>query len=434
MSSGSRVRRSSRTRCSHRGRPSSGSKPAEGSDADQSSWIADDICTRCGALAPHGKLYCSEKCREQDSQNAATLPTKDPKVEELSKALSQLRYPMTLSPHLTAATAGLPMFPKHKASEHQQSLHSPSSSSERRDCGGMPRSPSPSSGSVGSEKSESELTFPSPWQVGLDVSDEQGDISEDDDLTLPPSVMGSTLFATSRSVGTRMYKFKSGSFSTPKGPLWSSPTLAPHSMVTTRSSESPIQFTRMPCSTNIPSSVIYANPMSTGKATLPATLRRLGSDPQSERHSPPPMAKSRSHFSYMSHDHSSDMIPNHPKQMPVQKQEASDQKHHDSDISLRSMDREHRITNQNSPDLCQNCNESITSGTSGHQSNGSSDDPPRGRPLRRTGHSCCSGHRRLDAAACDPYCILSMNRNNKASHAVPSPDLVFPLCPTEPSA
>jgi len=432
MSSGSRVRHTSKTRI--RGRPLSSSKPVEGSDADHSSWIADDICTRCGALAPHGKLYCSDKCREQDSQTATTMPTKDPRVEELSKELSQLRYPMTLSPHLTAATAGLPLFSKQTMPDSQQSSRSPGSSLERREYRGMHRSPSHSSGSAGTEKSDSELTSPSPWQVGLDVSEEHGDISDDDDLALPPSVVGGTPFATTRNVGTRIHKFKSGSFTSPKNPLWSSPTLAPHSMLPTRSTQSPIQFTRMPCSTNIPSSLIYANPMNTGKSILPATLRRLGSDPPSERHSPPLMTKSRSHISTLSNDSPTELFANYMKSAPILKQEAAAQKNQDADLSTRQPENDPNMSDTCSSDVCQNCNQSILSDSTEKQSHGSFEEPTRGRSLRRTGHSCCSGHRRLDAAACDPYCVLSMSRSRKTSHSTPSNDFVLPLCPTKPSA
>ena len=432
MSTGPRVRRASRTRI--RGRPPSISKPVEGSDTDQSSWIADDICTRCSALAPHGKLYCSEKCREQDSETAVSMPANEPKIEELSKALSQLRYPMTLSPHLTAATAGLPLFSKHPVSDSHQSSRSFGSSPERRECDGLHRSPSHSSDSIGSEKSESELTSPSPWQVGLDVSEENEEVSDNDDLTLPPSVVGASPFATSRSIGTRMHKFKSGSFTSSKGPQLSSPTLAPHSVVSTRSAQSPIQFTRMPCSTNIPSSVLYANPKGRSKSNIPATLRRFGSDPPSERHSPPLLSKSRSQFSNTPNDCSVDLFSNHLKPASMQMQSAPDQNSHNADPSPRQQEYNPKNSDICSSGECQNSNQSIHSIATEKQSSGSCDEPTRGRSLRRTGHSCCSGHRRLDAAACDPYCILSLSRSHKNSHPVPSNDFVFPLCPTEPSA
>lgn len=430
MSLEPRVRRTSKTRSSHRGRHSSSSKSMDGNVADQSSWIADDICTHCGALAPHGKLYCSEKCREKDSQSLKDIPAENEKEEELSKTLSQLRYPMTLSPHLTAATSGLPLFPKQKVLDSHQTSGSSASCCERRaEHGGLYRSPSHSSGSAASDKSDSELT-PSPWHAGLDLDEQHGDISDDDELALPPSVLGSTSFISGRSIGVRMQKFKSGSFSSPKGPLWSSPALVPHSMAPTRSVQSHIQFTRMPCSTNIQSSVIFANPMNSNRPNVPATLRRLGSDSQTERHSPPILTKSRSNFSFQNQDHPVDTSIS--KRVSTETQDVLDPVPQDTDLSTLPSD---QGSDSALSDVCHNCNRSIQSDTSEKVlSIGSSDEPCRGRSRMRTGHSCCSGHRRLDAAACDPYCILSINRHRRILHPVPSTEFVFPLCPTEPSA
>ncbi|WFD45150.1 hypothetical protein MPSI1_003827 [Malassezia psittaci] len=240
------------------------------SDEEQSSWIADDICTHCGGLAPHGKLYCSRECRDADgidAQDGSALSSHTDHAHLDPPHLSSLRYNMTLSPPVQSASS----FKLGKSRSLQTTFSmnrresSCSSSSEDEFEKDFSRSyhsrhGSNSTTSTNSDMSDSALTTPSPWQPVTELDDRPGSVSKapEDDLQLPPAVLPShdiLLRKAVSHVSDRPSPNPSGSVSSPSQ-LRSSPGALPVSLGVKHASL--MQFNRMPSTTNLPTPVVYA--------------------------------------------------------------------------------------------------------------------------------------------------------------------------------
>ncbi|KAL4399615.1 hypothetical protein ACI68E_003996 [Malassezia pachydermatis] len=258
MGSAQRLHASSEGRHSRSKHHSSITHPPSFLGENESSWIADDICTKCGALAPNGKLYCSTKCRNDDLSSTiekGRLPCDSSPVNE---GLNQLRYPMTLSPHLTAASS------PHASHSHKSATFSRPNSSQvsagdgQNENSGTPplqdSSDARSNGSSLSDGNDSDLFAPSPWQTGLDESGDEISDLEDGELGLPPAVSRASHILSRRNSSRNGDRHKVGSLTHTRNPPWSSPALMPSSLNQIRT-YSPIHFNRMPGATNLPSSL-----------------------------------------------------------------------------------------------------------------------------------------------------------------------------------
>lgn len=260
---------------------------AADSDEDQSSWIADDICTHCGGLAPHGKLYCSRKCRDADAQDGTKKYGKTIAEEPgATESLSKLRYPMTLSPS-AQQSASFPARLKSKSFkatfslQRQNSGSSVSSHEDELERDGQYRSHtrqgSRSSTSSNSDFVETDLTTPSPWQSGIDLEDEQEFAKLDDpDLQLPPAMCPSNQVLLRKGVThPSTSSFKSSSSLSALHRTRTSPTIHP---LTHNPSGSMLhmQFNRLPGSTNLPMPVLFTAgmPPCCHKSTGPVSKSR----------------------------------------------------------------------------------------------------------------------------------------------------------------
>lgn len=224
---------------------------------DQSSWIADDFCARCGAATQHGKLYCSNQCRNEDL-TSGSLAGNDLRGGNIhSDSFGKLRYPMTLSPHLTSSTVNTVATKKKFPSVNfgqEESASSSSSESEPSDINLVRGRKSP--GSISSDPSdlvETDFTSPSPWRTGIDPSEGSDDISDLDEseLQLPPSVMYPR-WPGSHASASKPIKMQSGSCTPKARRSWTSPAFFPHLTPESQSCKAPISFSRLPCSTNLP--------------------------------------------------------------------------------------------------------------------------------------------------------------------------------------
>lgn len=242
-------------------------RAAADSDEDQSSWIADDICTHCGGLAPHGKLYCSRKCRDADAQDGTKKYGKTIAEEPgVTENLSKLRYPMTLSPS-AQQSASFPAKLKSRSFkatfslQRQNSGSSVSSDEEELERDGThlshTRQGSRSSTSTNSDFVETDLTTPSPWQSGIDL-EEDNELAKLDDpeLQLPPAMCPSNQVLLRKGVAHPNTSFKSSSSLSALHRTRASPTIAP---LTHNASGSMLhmQFNRLPGSTNLPMPVVF---------------------------------------------------------------------------------------------------------------------------------------------------------------------------------
>lgn len=238
------------------------------SDEDQSSWIADDICTHCGGLAPHGKLYCSRKCRDADAQDGTKKYGKTIAEEPgVTENLSKLRYPMTLSPtvqHSTSFPAKLKSrsFKATFSLQRQNSGSSVSSNEDELDRDvehpSHTRQGSRSSTSTNSDFVETDLTTPSPWQSGIDLDEDHEFAKLDDpELQLPPAMCPSNQVLLRKGVTqSNTSSFKSSTSLSALHRTRASPTMLP---LTHNSSGSMLnmQFNRLPGSTNLPMPVVF---------------------------------------------------------------------------------------------------------------------------------------------------------------------------------
>lgn len=391
------------------------------SDAEQSSWIADDICTRCGGLAPHGKLYCSQKCRNED---AVSEPCKGLVSAERSfpkaDSLSHLRYPMSPPIFPTTSASSMQKQISMLSLSRKSSVSSLSSNDVKRT---HVRHNSHSSDSANSDNVETDFTTPSPWQGGVDegedTQDKLSDI-ESVDLQLPPALCKSS------QVNLHSKELlKPGSLSNGRRAAWVSPKLVPHSMTQTRSALSQIQFNRLPSSTNLPSnSVPFMLPVTTPSKTH---LFRTRSN---EASSMSPNKNEIQTGPIMRHNTATSPIVHIPDV------NASSQ---GSDLETHTEESEPKRSN---PDICSTmssslskrcvydrCDMDILKEKSQYCVNGCSPEfHERGRTLERRGHSCLSGHRRSVRAACDP-CTLSCLSTYSSGRFVSSPqEFLFPIC------
>ncbi|WFD01068.1 hypothetical protein MYAM1_003829 [Malassezia yamatoensis] len=240
------------------------------SDEEQSSWIADDICTHCGGLAPHGKLYCSRECRDADGIDAQHRPVKSshtspPPLDP--PHLSSLRYNMTLSPPVPNASSLKPA--KSRSLQMALAMNRPESSccssSEDEFEKDFPRSyhsrhGSNSSTSTSSDMNDSALTTPSPWQPVTDLDDRPGSASNalEDDLQLPPAVLPTHDILLRKGVSHASGRPSSNSFGSVLAPcpVRTSPGALPVTFGVKHGSQ--MQFIRMPSTTNLPTPVVYA--------------------------------------------------------------------------------------------------------------------------------------------------------------------------------
>ena len=230
--------------------------PFSGSE-DQSSWIADDFCTRCGAATQHGKLYCSSQCRNEDLTSGSFAGNDLRGGNINSDSFGKLRYPMTLSPLLTSSTVNTVATKKKFLSVNFGQEDSASSSSSESDPSDInPVRGHKSSGSNSSDPSdlvETDFTSPSPWRTGIDPAEGSDDISDLDEseLQLPPSVL-CPRWPGSHASASKPIKMQSGSCTPKARRSWTSPAIFPHLTPQSQSCNAPISFSRLPCSTNLP--------------------------------------------------------------------------------------------------------------------------------------------------------------------------------------
>lgn len=403
------------------------------SDDDQSSWIADDICTHCGGLAPHGKLYCSRKCRDADASDGAGHPggsiAEEPGVSE---GLSKLRYPMTLSPPVQHA-ASLPKLSKSKSAKAVFSLKSQNSASSLSSdedvskpdkTSAHARHGSRSSVSTGSDVVDTDLTTPSPWQDGIDL-DEDKELSKLDDaeLQLPPAMCPSSQVLLRKDISHQNgSSFKSSSLSAPHRTL-NSPTLLPHSH-NPRGSGFHMQFSRLPGSTNLPNPVVFSAGLSQGSCRPGHNVTKSRSSDSAKDYfcsvtSSPQMTPldhgSEANKTERAKSFSSvqNRITNPTKQSSVcawrQNQHKAKTEPHLPPARMTPPNQELCGCRLSQPALYVELGEKdVDSNPSRPLDHESSDieAPVRGRALQRKNHSCGTGARRSSRASCGPCTLL----------------------------
>lgn len=407
-------RRSSRGRSRTREKHSASMRvTATRHEDEQTSWIADDICTRCGASAPQGKLYCSTKCRNADIASGA--PVK--KVEEddalLHDSLNQLRYPMTLSPHLTPfSMKPAKSLRKTSAIKFERRDTSACSMLSEDDslgaCCAHAQNASQSSDSDVSDLIDTDQTTPSPWRSGIDGPEDSDGISDLDEaeLRLPPSVLGFEPASMPLRSGAIPMSIQSGARTPRPRKSCTSPALLPQLTAPSQQAESPILFHRMPSSTNLPSSMGYTSKIYPSHGLRHSIhngsceTNSFGQCIPQLRWSPPrrvsPERKQGESF--------------HPEMLtkactiePTYPQEASILRSSPETVRPTSQGSVHNISDVNfAPRNCTGrsspCLEAMESSDM--------DEPQRGRSRTRLGHSCCTGRRRSLWAACHA-CSLS---------------------------
>ena len=216
------------------------------SEEDLSSWIADDICTRCGAHAPHGKLYCSTRCWDEDAHAAQASKLKG--KPSPARSLDQLRYPMSISPHsgdVVRRMSSLALCKSVPSDAPVRRVESPVYDEEISAHRPHHVRHNSTSSLSSSDENEHETTTPSPWHTGIDMDDEDLHKLDDAELELPPSVAASN-HVLLRKGATCMGAQAPGAPS-------HSPSLAPHRV----RFGNEIQFSRRPGSTSMPSPVVF---------------------------------------------------------------------------------------------------------------------------------------------------------------------------------
>lgn len=434
------------------------------SDEDQLSWIADDICTHCGGLAPHGKLHCSRKCRDADANNGIeTVGSLTHDDSGVSESLSKLRYPMTLSPTVQhgsgipkqkRSNAGRPLFTlKRQNSFSSTSSDDDAEQNSRKSIHG--RNGSHSSASTGSDHNETDLTTPSPWQSGVEFENDH-DFSklEDADLQLPPAMCPSSQVLLRRSI-THQHTpcFTSSSLSASQR-IHASPTLTPHSHGTNKGSGFQMQFNRLPGSTNLPTPVFYsAGPsQSTSRTGFPVTKSRSDgaketlqgnmSEPQLQ---PVPILPIREGlnssldrcrscaYNRLSNPCTESSVcawkqchglSNGLSQSPSRTYSTGSEPCACNLDSLSPCMDVGAVTPSNRPNnVAQEAKSTIASPEP-------LETPLRGRALHRTSHSCCSGHRRSSRASCDP-CMMMHRDSSKSRFSNRTNMPAFPPYPSK---
>lgn len=437
------------------------------SDEDQSSWIADDICTHCGGLAPHGKLYCSRKCRDADASDKQ-LPEDQLSQDEadsdgIAETLKRLRYPMTLSPSVQG-NVGLPKLTKSRSAKTtfmlaRQNSSSSISSEDDLETGlerpAHTRHGSRSSVSTGSDLVDTDLTTPSPWQSGIDLDDDNEFSKLDDaELQLPPAMCPSSQVLLRKGTSSQSStSLKSSSFTAPRR-TFMSPTLAPQSN-TVRGSGFHMQFSRLPGSTNLPTPVFYsAGPTQTPGKMGHAVTKSRSSDsaqdvfadltneaagPSVDLHSASLSDPVQNQMSKTERTKSFSAIqgrlnrPSNQSPLGVWKQNVIKTKAATNHSPRRTYSDTSELCDCQKKSLRANADTGSTASMSGSAGGASSDSrtacessdhmetPVRGRALRRTGHSCGSGHRRSSRASCDPCTLLRQDSANSTTNSTVVP-------------
>lgn len=397
---------------------------------EQISWIADDICTRCGAAAPHGKLYCSIKCRNADIASESSIK----KVEEddtvLHDSLNQLRYPMTLSPHLTPFSLK-PTTSLRKSSAPKHGRNGTSTCSLACDgdsqgvCRAHARKASQSTDSDVSDLIDTDLTTPSPWRIGIDAPDDSDGISDLDDaeLRLPPSVLGSEPASMPVTSGAIPLSIQSGTRTPRPHKSCTSPALLPQLTAPSQHVQSPILFHRMPSSTNLPSSMGFISKIYPSHSLRHSHIGNFESNSSGQctpqfRRSPPrrvsPEREQGDVFHPNTLSKASTIQPTYP-------QEASIIKSSPETVYPTSQG-----TVLNSRDInsaSQHCAGRTSPGVDAMHKD-DNEEPQRGRSRTRHGHSCCTGRRRSLWATCH---ACSLPTTSLPSHQVLGNAL---LCPS----
>ena len=232
------------------------------SDEDHSSWIADDICTRCGAHAPHGKLYCSTRCWDEDARLAQA--TKSDETSP-SRSLADLRYPMSISPHnsnLVSCLSSLTLCKSAPSGVRSRRPDTPLSDDDPVVSRPAHIRQSSASSHSSFEENELETTTPSPWQTGIEMDDEDLNQLDDAELELPPSILATNHVLLRQGVTRKNAQV------VPTVPV-QSPTIVPHRV----RFRNEMQFSRKPGATSMPSPVVF-----TSNTTAPNIMSRTMSE------------------------------------------------------------------------------------------------------------------------------------------------------------
>ncbi|WFD32857.1 hypothetical protein MSPP1_003908 [Malassezia sp. CBS 17886] len=408
-------------------------------EEDQSSWIADDICTRCGGLAPHGKLYCSEACRADDSSACATNSTPENiEAAALAESLSKLRYPMTVSPSnastLPPSSRSLPARQRHSALFFARcdSVSSLSSVEDLKDATAAHRThmrTGSRSSTTSSEALDSEQRTPSPWHTGLELDDD-AELSklDDADLKLPPALCASNHILPRKGPPGPVCASKTVSFTTPRRAPALSPALVPQSPVA-RSSKgiSGMQFHRQPGATNLPMPVMFTAPVAGQGGIIRTSTIEEGAE----------VARTDAADSADLPVHPRGPTKSEPCLAGHQVRKRRDAANGTSTLAAQ----------RNTPKVTDTLREAqvpqlaraLSDGAKGPpsvsclQCYGSAcgaevmeDMPVRGRALQRTQHSCCSRKRRLELAACGEFTIPTPTGFGTSLSVSPQQDLRFP--------
>ena len=398
---------------------------------EQISWIADDICTRCGAAAPYGKLYCSTKCRNADIASESSMKRVEEDDAVQHDSLNQLRYPMTLSPHLTPFSMK-PAPSLRKSSAPKPARNDTSTCSLPRDgdsldvCRAHARKASRSSDSDVSDLIDTDLTTPSPWRTGIDAPDDSDGISDLDDaeFRLPPSVIGSDPASMPVTSGAIPLSIQSGARTLRPHKSCTSPALLPQLTAPSHHVQSPILFHRMPSSTNLPSSLGFIS-----KIYPPHSLRHsihtescegnsFGQCTPQLRRSPPrrvsPEREQGDMFNPKTLSKACTIQPTYPQEASIVKS---------SPETVRPTSQGTVLNSRDINSAPQHCTGPTSPGVEAMDKD-DNEEPQRGRSRTRHGHSCCTGRRKSLWATCH---ACSLPTASLSSHQVPGNAL---LCPS----
>lgn len=407
--------KSSRGRSRTRGRRSTMSRgTGHGPEDEQSSWIADDICAHCGSVAPQGKLYCSIKCRNADTTSATSSTKHDQAAVVLNDSLNQLRYPVTLSPRLTASSTKTATYPTAQTEVSKgiccDKSHSVlSSETDQLIFRSFPmRKNSHSSRSDGSDLNDSDTTSPSPWKFGLDTPEHIDAISDVDEaeLCLPPSLDNPSHFPDTTLSAPKLMSSQSASHTPKVRPFCPSSVLRPTTSSHSDFVCSPILFRRIPGTTNMPSAVGYGK---TQSASMCAGSRgvqnttcdccsigscipelRWTSTRQSSLERPTERIRKSATISCVPSKAEQDFSGTRKGAMIMSKASSS---------NVPSCNKFKPDEHCSSEQASCHCEEQLSPCLEAMDSC-DDDEPQRGRPRNRVGHSCCGGHRSSIHASC----------------------------------
>ncbi|EPQ31851.1 uncharacterized protein PFL1_00050 [Pseudozyma flocculosa PF-1] len=262
-----------------------------------SSWLGDDVCTSCGGPTPHGKLFCSEKCKLADAEQVAQakhdqvrgLPSPS-RTDTFARDDTEhkFRYPCPPSPNLLAqystplkaTSLTSPALSAYQSSlPNSRGRYYNRSSNASTEAGHLSmhkkRSSSQSTFSSISESNGSTSAFastdPSTPSPAYGATEDESSDLDANEFQLPPSV------STASAVMLRR--------TTRDSPKIKEAQLPSVGMRPSEGSQqkSPMWFARRPSTTNLPPSMWYTSPAITATTKVTATGKGLPAISTSQR-------------------------------------------------------------------------------------------------------------------------------------------------------